>query len=92
MLLARCDAQRAELGARLAELTSFGARGTLRQPLTWIAALAALLLFGRTRKIVTFTLWLRSALSIAGRAAQLVRAVSEARGPRASQASDPRRS
>ncbi|HYM41865.1 MAG TPA: hypothetical protein VET46_03760 [Steroidobacteraceae bacterium] len=92
VLLARCDAQRSELGTRLAQLTPFGMQGTLRNPLTWIAAVAGLLFLGRTRKVLTFTLWLRTLLSIAGRAARLVRVVSELREPRASGEPAPRRS
>jgi hypothetical protein len=91
-LLERCDAQRAELGARLAQLAPSGVRGVLRNPLTWIAAVAGMLLLGRTREVLTFTLWLRSALSIAGRAATLVRLVSQRRGRSASEGPDPRRS
>ena len=90
-LLERCDAQRAELGARLAELTPFGVRGVLRNPLTWIAAVAGMLFLGRTREVLTLTLWLRSALSIAGRAARLVRVVSQLRGRGASEGTDPQR-
>jgi hypothetical protein len=91
VLLARCEEQRAELGARFADLNPLtllragtgAGRGALQQPIAWAAALAALLFFGRTRKVLAVTLWLRSALSIAGRAAQLVRLVSQMRGARA---------
>lgn len=89
-LIRRCDAQRAELGARLGDLNPLAllrrgpGRGIGRHPLAWAAALAALLMLGRTRQVLTFTLWLRSALSLAGRVAQLVRLVSELRGSRAS--------
>lgn len=90
-LIERCDAQRAEFGARVAELNPFdflrrgpgAASGQLRHPLLWIAGLGGLLMLGRTREVLTFTLWLRSALSIAGRAAQLVRLFTQLRGSRA---------
>lgn len=91
-LLERCDAQRAELGARLADLAPFGVRGVLRNPLTWMAAVAGMLFLGRTRQVLTFTLWLRSALSIAGRAARLVRTLSQLRGRGAPEGPDSPRS
>ncbi|HLY51929.1 MAG TPA: hypothetical protein VKQ31_02865 [Steroidobacteraceae bacterium] len=90
VLLALCEVQRAQLDARVADLNPLallrGAAGAVRgplRPLAWVAVVAGLLFLGRTRKVLTFTLWLRSALSIAGRAAQLVRVVSQLRGPRA---------
>jgi hypothetical protein len=90
VLLALCETQRVELGERVADLNPLtalrgaaaGIRGPLR-PLAWMAAVAGLLFLGRTRKLLTLTLWLRSALSIAGSAAQLVRVVSGARASRA---------
>lgn len=91
VLLARCAAERVELAERLADLDPFtllrGAatgRGAaaLRNPLAWVAGLAALLFLGRTREIVTFVLWVRSALSLAGRAAQLLRALTQLRAQR----------
>ena len=92
VLIARCAAQRVELAERLAELNpltlllgvgaSHGRPG-LRHPLAWAAALAGLLFLGRTREVLTFVLWARSALSLAGRIAQLVRLVTDLRAPRA---------
>ena len=81
ILLERCEVQRAALGARCADLNPLAflrpgpgsGRGPLRHPLAWAGTLAALLFLGRTREV----------LSIAGRAAQLLRAVSQLRGPRA---------
>jgi hypothetical protein len=92
VLIARCAAQRVELAERLAELDpltllrAVGAgHGTpgLRHPLAWAAALAGLLFLGRTREILTFVLWMRSALSLAGRVAQIVRLVTQLRAPSA---------
>ena len=89
-LIRRCDAQREELAARLAQLNPLpgrrladGSPGRLRHPLAWAAALAGLLFLGRTREVLTFVLWIRSALALAGRAAQLVRLLTQLRAPRA---------
>ena len=92
MLLRRCEAQRDELAARLAQLTPGAVlRGAadaagiapLRHPLAWAAALAAMLFFGRTREVLTFVMWVRSALALAGRAARLARLIGQLRAPRA---------
>jgi hypothetical protein len=92
VLIARCAAQRVELAERLAELDPLtllrgvGAghgRPALRHPLAWAAVLAGLLFLGRTREVLTFVLWVRSALSLAGRVAQIVRGVTELRAVRA---------
>lgn len=92
VLIERCADERLELAERLAELDPFAmlrgsgdarGAGALRNPLAWAAALAALLFIGRTREVVTFVLWVRSALSVAGRVAQLVRLVTQMRAPRA---------
>jgi hypothetical protein len=100
-LLARCEAQRAELAQRMEQLRRRGPAATLaagargdahpRHPLAWIAALAALLLLGRTRQALKFLGWARAALTLAARAAQLLslirglrtRHAGEARGGRA---------
>jgi hypothetical protein len=91
-LLQRCDAQRDELAARLGDLTpgallrsavDGSAIARLRHPLAWAAALGGLLLLGRPRELLTFVLWIRSAVSLAGRAAQLVRLFAQPRAPRA---------
>jgi hypothetical protein len=95
VLLERCDEQREELAVQLRELEPAsllrGAGGVggalaglgLRHPLAWAVALGGLLFLGRTREVLTFVLWVRSALSLAARAAQLVRAVMQLRAPRA---------
>lgn len=89
VLLGRCDQQREELAARLAAFSPTailrGAGigiGSLRHPLVW-TAVAALLLFGRTRKVLTAVLWMRSVLAFARRATQLVRLLTQARTARA---------
>ena len=91
VLVRRCDEQRDELAARLAQLSpasmlraSVGGSdaGKLRHPLAWAAALAGLLFLGRTREVLTFVLWIRSALALAGRAAHLVRLLTQLRTPR----------
>ena len=91
-LLRRCEAQREELAARLAQLSPAALlRGfadgpdaaRLRHPFAWAAALAGLLLLGRTREVLTFVLWVRSAVALAGRAAQLVRLLTQLRASRA---------
>jgi hypothetical protein len=94
VLLERCDEQREELAVRLKELDPTtvlrgagglgGAIAGLRHPLAWAVALAGLLFLGRTREVLTFVLWVRSALSLAGRAAHLVRALLQLRTSRAS--------
>jgi len=83
-LLRRCDEQREELAARLGQLSPAAMlqdAGVTRlgHPLAWAAALAAMLLFGRTRKVLTAVLWMRSVLAFARRAAQLVRLLAQAR-------------
>ncbi|HVH84603.1 MAG TPA: hypothetical protein VM713_09830 [Steroidobacteraceae bacterium] len=92
MLLRRSGEQREELAARLAELTpgavlrgavDAAAIGTLRHPLAWAAALAGMLFLGRTREVLTFVLWVRSALALAGRAAHVVRLLTRLGAPRA---------
>jgi hypothetical protein len=88
VLLARCEAQRAELGERAADLTalprrwlkgglfggSAGGAGVRpsSHPLAWIAALAGAMLLGRTREVLTFMVWTRSALSLVSRVTQVL--------------------
>jgi hypothetical protein len=87
-LLARSAEQREELAARLAQLNpgtvlQGSALSQLRHPLAWGAALAGMLLLRRTREVVTVILWIRTALALAGRGAQLLRLLTELRAPRA---------
>lgn len=93
MLLARCDAQRAELAQRMAQLHQQSRPATLaagagggyraaapaRHPLAWIGALGALMLLGRTREVLKLLMWARTALTVAARTAQVLRLVRELR-------------
>lgn len=95
VLLARCEAQRAELGERVAQLRALprrwlkggllgaaaggaGVRPT-NHPLAWIAALAGAMLLGRTREVLTFMVWTRSALSLVSRVTQVLALIGAAR-------------
>jgi hypothetical protein len=91
-LLRRCEAQREDFAARLAQLSPLSvlratadgsAARKLRHPLAWVAALGGMLLLGSAREVLTFVLWTRSALALAGRAARLVRLLTELRASRA---------
>jgi len=96
-LIARCDAQRAELSWRLAQLSprrwtgalsgGLGAGGTGpvrpgRHPLAWIVALAALLLLRRPTEALSMLSRARSALSLVTRAAQVLGVLGGLRGLR----------
>ena len=92
VLVRRSEEQREELAARLAALNPLSVlrgsaqgavSGRLRHPLAWAAALAGMLFLGRTREILTFVLWIRSALALAGRAAHVARLLTQLRAPRA---------
>jgi len=93
MLLARCEAQRAELAQRMAQLHQQSRPATLaagggaglpaRHPFAWIALLGALMLLGRTREVLKLLVWARAALTIAARAAQLLRLIRDLRLRRA---------
>jgi hypothetical protein len=87
-LLARCEAQRAELSWRIAQLTprrwtqrftggaSGGAAGgevlAPRHPLAWLLAAAALLLLRRPRDALSLLARARGALSLLTRTAQVL--------------------
>jgi hypothetical protein len=99
MLLARCEAQRAELAQRTERLRRQARPATLaagalfggaaqpgRHPLAWIVALAGLMLLGRTREVLKLLVWARMALAVATHAAQVLRVVRELRIRRASRA------
>ena len=92
MLLVRCEAQRAELAQRMAQLHRHSRPATLaagigasgfaspsRHPLAWIGALGALTLLGRTREVLKLLLWARTALAVASRTAQMLRVVRDLR-------------
>ena len=88
-LLARCEAQRAELAHRIAQLRleapgpgaalPAGRAHMARHPLAWVVALGAVLLLGSTREVLSVLGWARTALSLASRAAQVLRLVRHAR-------------
>jgi hypothetical protein len=87
-LLARCEAQRAELSqmltqlrenprswlgeARSGEAGPLSALKSARHPLAWMAALAGAMAFGRTREVLTAIVWARSALSLVARVTEVV--------------------
>jgi hypothetical protein len=92
MLLARCEAQRAELAQRIAQLHRQSRPWTLaagtgvggiaapsRHPLAWIGVLGALTLLGRTREVLKILIWARTALTVASRTAQALRTVRDLR-------------
>jgi len=98
-LLARCDAQRADLAGRLSELqprraalaavAGAGAAGgalAARHPL-WLAAIAALAFFGRTRDVAQLLIRARTVLSVVSRTVQLLRALRAQRAERGAGAS-----
>jgi len=88
-LLARCEAQRAELSWRLAHILPKPLRGmasgqgpgasAARHPFAWLLALGGLLVFGRAREVLTALVWARSALGLLSRGAKLVGLVSALR-------------
>jgi hypothetical protein len=87
-LLARCEAQRAELSWRFAQLgprrwaqaaagsAAAGAvgarRSQSRHPLAWIVAVAALLLLRRPRDALSLLARARGAMALAARAAEVL--------------------
>ncbi|HYX74440.1 MAG TPA: hypothetical protein VE819_07135 [Steroidobacteraceae bacterium] len=90
-LIARCEAQRAELSWRLAQLSPRRWTGALagglaasgagrvrehgRHPLAWLVAAAALLLLRRPRQALSMLARARTALSLVTRAAQILTVV-----------------
>jgi len=95
-LLARCEAQRAELSWRLAELSprrwtralasglNVGAAGSgpARHPLAWVLAAAALLLLRRPRDALALLARARGTLSLVSRATQVLGVVGALRRAR----------
>ena len=86
-LLARCDAQRADLSWRVAQLSprrwvqvvagaaapSGERRVQVHHPLAWVVAVAALLLLKRPRDALSLLMKARGALALVTRAAQVMR-------------------
>lgn len=91
LLIARCEEQRVELAQRLAQLRpdarerGSGGGAPARHPLAWVTALAAMMLLGRTRDVLSLLVWVRTALSIAAGATKVLRLLSRLRGPRSDQ-------
>ena len=91
-LLARCEVQRVELAQRVAALhaaggglgaiAGAGSAHAARHPLAWIAALAGMALMGRTRDVLTVLAWVRTALTVGARLAQLLGLINTVRGRR----------
>jgi hypothetical protein len=96
-LLARCEVQRAELAARVAELRQgpfrwsrsvaaavqiAGATPAVRHPLAWVTAVVSLMLLGRTREVLTFLLWARSLLALLARATEVLSLIGSLRRTR----------
>jgi len=95
-LLARSAQQRVELAQRLAVLRphqtrAAGAAGQYasRHPLAWIAVLAGLMLTRRTREVLSLLVFIRSAVALVTRAAQLLRLIGHARAPRSGGTQNP---
>ena len=94
-LIGRCEAQRADLGRRLAlakrgPLGWLGARvgasaaatgGTrrVRHPIAWTMTVIGVLLLGRPRQVVAALAWTRSALTLLARANQVLSVISALR-------------
>ncbi len=98
-LLARSAQQRVELAQRLAVLrpqqtraagpAGAAAQYAARHPLAWIAVLAGLMLTRRTREVLSLLVFVRSAVALVTRAAQLLRLIGQARAPRSGGTQDP---
>lgn len=92
VLLARCDAQRAEFGQHLARLqsgrqlmqwTARAPRAAANSPVAWLAAAAGLLFLLRPSRLVGRLAWLTGALSLVARAGRLIRLIGQLRELRA---------
>ncbi|HYM27873.1 MAG TPA: hypothetical protein VET66_06970 [Steroidobacteraceae bacterium] len=90
-LLARCEVQRVELAQRVGALRTAGGAGlgavaggarAAHHPLAWIAALAGMALMGRTRDVLTVLAWVRTALTVGARIAQLLGLINTVRARR----------
>lgn len=95
VLLARCETQRAELEYRFSQLrprrwaraaaaglATGGARRVGRHPLAWLALVGSFVVLGRTREVLTFLVWARSALTLVSRATQVLSLVGALRRAR----------
>ena len=94
-LLARCEAQRAEVSWRLAQLSprrwtqawaeglqgsgAGGGRSSGRHPLAWVVAVGALMLLRRPRDALFLLARARGALGLAARATEVLGVVSALR-------------
>jgi hypothetical protein len=94
ILIARCERQRAEMAVRVGELKNEplarvlrGALGRarsrgdapLKHPLTWVVAIAGLLLLRWPRQILTVLGLARSAVSLAAKASMALRVFNQLR-------------
>jgi hypothetical protein len=90
-LLVRCEEQRVELSQRVTQLPKMlrlpfvGARSDggvsgQRHPLAWMAALAGLMFFGRTRELLSLIVSARTLFSLAARATQVLGVIEALRG------------
>lgn len=82
MLIARCELERLELAARMAQLRGArrgGSGAPASHPLAWVAALAAMLLLGRTRDVLSLMVWVRTALSLVSGAGKVLRLIARLR-------------
>ena len=90
VLLERCAQQRVELAQQVAQLRATlpwwprralpgdGVVGrSARHPLAWLVLIGGLALFGRTRRMLSFLVLMRSAVSFTTRAAALLRVLAD---------------
>ncbi len=82
MLLARCDAQRAEVAYRLeqmrprAQLANLSHRApemAMNHPLAWVAALAGIITLLKPKRLLSWLTFATGAVSILSRATQLLK-------------------
>jgi hypothetical protein len=92
-LIGRCEAQRADLGRRLAlakrgpfgwlaagaSAAATGGTRRVRHPIAWAVAVVGVLLLGRPRQVVAALAWTRSALTLLARANQVLGVISALR-------------
>ena len=87
-LLARCEEQRLEVAYRLAQIRPMTQLGGWRhlggvrpggRSFAWIAALAALLMLFRTRRLLTGVTWITALLALASRASAVLKVLAQVR-------------